>query len=89
MATLIIIFAWSGFGVAMYLAAYIYNCAWTAQRLNGIHVIRIIALAVLLMAICSALAATYPRRVYNVASRDISESVGSANQQSGLGSAVH
>lgn len=82
MATLIIIFAWGGFGVAMYLAAYIYNCAWTAQRLNGIHVIRIIALAVLLMAICSALAATYPRRVYNVASRDISESLESPVQQS-------
>lgn len=89
MATLIIIFAWGGFGVAMYLAAYIYNCACTGQRLNVIYILRLIALSVLLMAICSALAATYPRRVYNVASRDISKPVDSVSQQSGLDSTVH
>ena len=61
MGTLIIIFAWMAFATAMYLAAYIYDCALKGCQLNSIHVIRTIALAVVLMAIMSALAATYPK----------------------------
>lgn len=89
MATLIIITAWAGYGVAMYLAMYIYNCAWTGAKLNGFHVIRIIALSVVIMAICSALAATYPRRVKYVESGHIPEYTDGVNQQSGLDSTVH
>lgn len=86
MGTLIIITAWMAFATAMYLAGYIYDCAIKGCRLNAIHVIRVIALAVVLMAITSALAATYPRRVRYVASANNSGYSDSNNQQSGLDS---
>lgn len=87
MGTLIIIAAWMAFATAMYLAGYIYDCAIKGCRLDAIHVIRVIALAVVLMAITSALAATYPRRVRYVASADVSGYTNSSNQQPGLDSA--
>lgn len=61
MGALIIIFAWLAFATAMYLAMYIYDCALKGCRLDTIHVIRTVALGVALMAIMSALAATYPK----------------------------
>ena len=86
MGTLIIITAWIAFATAMYLAGYIYDCAIKGCRLDAIHVIRTIAMAVVLMAIMSALAATYPRRVRYVASADISGYNDSNNPQPGLDS---
>lgn len=87
MGALIILTAWIAFALAMYVAAYIYDCAIKGCNLNNVHVIKTIALAVAFMVIASVLAATYPRRIRYVESTNIPRYTDGNNAQSGLDSA--
>lgn len=64
LAAIIILFAWGGYGIAIYLLLYVIDCGVRNVKLDNTYIIRLIAISVVLMVLMSACTATTGRAKY-------------------------